>query len=130
MHRRLSAAGGQLPPPPAFEPGFRLRADAPLPRTLGVSTTAKQLVDELEELYHTGGIRSTGTDAADRFVARDPSQNDDALALYRDFVGGDPGSARAKALWHTRYHDRSAEAALTAGGTAAAAANLKISSDW
>lgn len=122
--------GGQLPPPPAFEPGFRLRADAPLPRTLGVSTTAKQLVDELEELYHTGGIRSTGTDAADRFVARDPSQNDDALALYRDFVGGDPGSARAKALWHTRYHDRSAEAALTAGGTAAAAANLKISSDW
>jgi hypothetical protein len=50
--------------------------------------------------------------------------------MYREFVRGDVGSARAKALWHTRYHDRSAEAAMSAGGTAAAAANLKITSDW
>ena len=44
--------------------------------------------------------------------------------------GAATGSARAKALWHTRYHDLSAEAAMSAGGTAAAAANLKITSDW
>ena len=114
--------GGQLPPPPAFEPGFRLRADAPVPPTLGIAAAAKRLVDELEELYHTGGIRSSGIDAADRFVARDPASNGDVVSLYRDFVGGDVGSARARALWHTRYHDRSAEAAVAAGGAAAAAA--------
>lgn len=30
----------------------------------------------------------------------------------------------------TRYHDRGAEAAAAAGGAVAAAAQLKISSDW
>jgi hypothetical protein len=122
--------GGQLPPPPAFEPGFRLSADAPLPQSIGVGNTAKQLLDELEELYHTGSIAGLDVDGKSGVVAREPSANGDAARLYREFVGGDVGSAPAKALWHTRYHDRSAEAAVAAGGSAAAAANLKISSDW
>ncbi len=123
--------GGQLPPPPAFEPGFRLSADAPLPQSIGVGNAAKQLLDELEELYHTGSIAGLdGEDGKSGVVAREPSANGDAARLYREFVGGDVGSAPAKALWHTRYHDRSAEAAVAAGGSAAAAANLKISSDW
>jgi hypothetical protein len=122
--------GGQLPPPPAFEPGFRLSADAPLPQSIGVGHTAKQLLDDLEELYHTGSIAGLAYDGKSGVVARDPSANGDAARLYREFVGGDVGSAPAKALWHTRYHDRSAEAAVAAGGSAAAAANLKISSDW
>ena len=122
--------GGQLPPPPAFEPGVLLSADAPLPRSIGTAHTAKQLLDELEELYHTGGIAGLGVDGTSGIVARDPSANVDAARMYREFVGGDVGSAPAKALWHTRYHDRSAEAAVAAGGSAAAAANLKISSDW
>ena len=124
--------GGQLPPPPAFEPGFRLSERAPLPTTLG-GTTAKALVDELEELYHTGGLMARGIGVgvgAASCVAREPSANRDVAAMYEKFVRGDVGSARAKALWHTRYHDRSAEAAMSAGGTAAAAANLKITSDW
>ena len=124
--------GGQLPPPPAFEPGFRLSERAPLPTTLG-GTTAKALVDELEELYHTGGLRARGIGVgvgAASCVAREPSANRDVAAMYEKFVRGDVGSARAKAMWHTRYHDRSAEAAMSAGGTAAAAANLKITSDW
>jgi len=124
--------GGQLPPPPAFEPGFRLSEHAPLPTTLG-GTTAKALVDELEELYHTGGLRARGIGVgvgAASCVAREPSANRDVAAMYEKFVRGDVGSARAKAMWHTRYHDRSAEAAMSAGGTAAAAANLKITSDW
>lgn len=122
--------GGQLPPPPAFEPGVLLSADAPLPRSIGTAHTAKQLLDELEELYHTGRIAGLGVDGTSGIVARDPSANVDAARMYREFVGGDVGSAPAKALWHTRYHDRSAEAAVAAGGSAAAAANLKISSDW
>jgi hypothetical protein len=96
-----------------------------------VGHTAKQLLDELEELYHTGSIAGLdGEDGKSGVVAREPSANGDAARLYREFVGGDVGSAPAKALWHTRYHDRSAEAAVAAGGSAAAAANLKISSDW
>jgi hypothetical protein len=95
-----------------------------------VGNTAKQLLDELEELYHTGSIAGLDVDGKSGTVARDPSANGDAARLYREFVGGDVGSAPAKALWHTRYHDRSAEAAVAAGGSAAAAANLKISSDW
>jgi hypothetical protein len=54
--------GGQLPPPPAFEPGFRLSADAPLPQSIGVGHTAKQLLDDLEELYHTGSIAGLAYD--------------------------------------------------------------------
>ena len=119
------------PPPPA-------RTRVPAERTRAFTddvggTTAKALVDELEELYHTGGVRArgigVGVGAASR-VAREPGANRDVAAMYETFVRGDVGSARAKALWHTRYHDRSAEAAMSAGGTAAAAANLKITSDW
>ena len=110
--------GGQLPPPPAFEPGFRLSERAPLPTTLG-GTTAKALVDELEELYHTGGVRArgigVGVGAASR-VAREPGANRDVAAMYETFVRGDVGSARAKALWHTRYHDRARRRPCPRGG--------------
>ena len=109
--------GGQLPPPPAFEPGFRLSERAPLPTTLG-GTTAKALVDELEELYHTGGLRArgigVGVGAASR-VAREPGANRDVAAMYETFVRGDGGSARAGAVAHA-VPDRSAEAAMSAGG--------------
>ena len=95
--------GGQLPPPPAFEPGFRLSERAPLPATTLGGTTAKALVDELEELYHTGGVRArgigVGVGAASR-VAREPGANRDVAAMYETFVRGDVGSARAGAVAH------------------------------
>ena len=43
--------------------------------------------------------------------------------------GGGFGES-ARALFHTRYHDRGAEAAAAAGGAVAAAAQLKLTSDW
>ena len=43
--------------------------------------------------------------------------------------GGFGERARAR-LFHTRYHDRGAEAAAAAGGAVAAAAQLKLTSDW
>lgn len=125
--------GGQLSPPPAYDPGFRLASNAPLPSTLG-GQTAKQLVDELEELYHSGsfngGQNGDSRNSSSSFIARAPTDNMDVGRLYGEFVRGDIGSINAKGTWHTQYHDRSAEAAIEAGGTAAAAANLKISSDW
>ena len=45
--------GGQLPPPPAVAPGTRLDPKN-LPTSLG-GLSAKELVDRLEELYHSGG---------------------------------------------------------------------------
>jgi hypothetical protein len=63
-------------------------------------------------------------------MPRHPSQNPEVAALYREWVGGEVGSVAARALLHTRYHDRGAEAAAAAGGAVAAAAQLKISSDW
>ena len=111
--------GGQLPPPPAVAPGTRLDPKA-VPTSLG-GMSAKQLVDELEELYYgRGGV----------VVPRHPSRNPDVAALYREWVGGGVGSAAARALLHTAYHDRGAEAAAAAGGAAAAAAQLKVTSDW
>lgn len=91
-----------------------------LPSTLG-GMSAKQLVDHLEEVYHRTGPP---------VVPRHPSSNPEVAALYRDWVRGSVGSEAARSLLHTRYHDRGAEAATAAGGAVAAAAQLRMSSDW
>jgi hypothetical protein len=119
--------GGQLPPPPAVAPGTRFDPKN-IPTTLG-GMSAKQLVDNLEELYHSGS-GGGGAGGAPVAVPRHPSQNPEVAALYREWVGGAAGSAAARQLLHTRYHDRGAEAAAAAGGAVAAGAQLKIASDW
>ena len=112
--------GGQLPPPPALPAGTMLDPSAPMPATLG-GMTAKELVDELETRYRWG----SGT-----VEARAPDQSPEIAEAYREWVMGGVGSAGARALFHTRYHDRGAEAAAAAGGTVAIAAQLKLTSDW
>ena len=107
--------GGQLPPPPPPEEiagigGARPRA-----------MTAKELVDELETKYRWGD----GT-----VEPRPPDASPEVAEAYRHWVRGAVGSERARALFHTRYHDRGAEAAAAAGGAVAAAAQLKLTSDW
>ena len=47
-------------PPHLFEPGFRLSERIRALTDDAGGTTAKALVDELEELYHTGGVRARG----------------------------------------------------------------------
>jgi hypothetical protein len=91
-----------------------------MPATLG-GMTAKELVDELETRYRWGG----GT-----VEARAPDQSPEIVEAYREWVMGGVGSEGARALFHTRYHDRGAEAAAAAGGTVAIAAQLKLTSDW
>lgn len=118
--------GGQLPPPPAYEPGFRLPSDQPIPATLG-GMSAKELLDELDAAYHDGRV---GAQGAGMVVGRRAIDNPEVAAAYREWIGDGVGSARAAAVLRTRYHDRGAEAAAAAGGTAAAAAQLKITSDW
>ena len=62
--------------------------------------------------------------------ARAPDQSPEVAEAYREWVMGGVGSEGARALFHTRYHDRGAEAAAAAGGTVAIAAQLKLTSDW
>ena len=109
--------GGQLPPPPAFEPGFRLSERAPLPTTLG-GTTAKALVDELEELYHTGGEGAWDRRRRRRGVARREGTGCQSRrgGDVRNIRARRPWGRRAKALWHTRYHDRSGGGGHVRGG--------------
>ena len=83
--------------------------------------TAKELVDELETKYRWGD----GT-----VEPRPPDASPEVAEAYRDWVRGAVGSESARALFHTRYHDRGAEAAAAAGGAVAAAAQLKLTSDW
>jgi hypothetical protein len=42
-------------------------------------------------------------------VPRHPSNNPEVVALYRDWIGGAPGSLAARGWLHTLYHDRIAE---------------------
>ena len=107
--------GGQLPPPPP--PGEIAGSGGARPRAM----TAKELVDELETKYRWGD----GT-----VEPRPPDASPEVAEAYRDWVRGAVGSERARALFHTRYHDRGAEAAAAAGGAVAAAAQLKLTSDW
>ena len=96
--------GGQLPPPPAVAPGTRFDPNN-LPTSLG-GMSAKQLVDHLEELYHGGGGGAgtgAGAGVGPIVVPRHPSLNPEVAALYRDWVGGDVGSAPARYLLHTRW---------------------------
>lgn len=60
--------GGQLPPPPAVAPGTRLDPNN-LPTSLG-GMSAKQLVDHLEELYHTGKAGAAPTSSPPVVVPR------------------------------------------------------------
>jgi len=118
--------GGQLPPPPAYEPGFRLPSNQPIPTSLG-GMSAKELLDELDAAYHDGRVGARGARVV---VGRRAIDNPEVATAYREWIGDGVGSARAAAALRTSYHDRGAEAAAAAGGTAAAAAQLKITSDW
>ena len=59
--------------------------------------TPAQLIEQLEALYDADLSSSSRPEpAADAAVAQ----------LYREWVGGPPGSAPARALLHTQYHRR------------------------
>jgi iron only hydrogenase large subunit-like protein len=52
----------------------------------------KKLLTDLDELYHQRETRA-------------PEDNPTVLALYREWVQGEPASTRARSLLHTQYHD-------------------------
>ena len=124
--------GGQLPPPPRFEKGLRLPKNfdpnnlPPGFEHLHASNfmTARDLVDRLDEIYR-------GEDGSGVVAPRAPGANPFAAAAYGDggWVGGGVGSERARRLFHTRYHDRKAEAE-GASGAVKAARDVMIASDW
>eukprot|EP00982_Pelagococcus_subviridis_P015819 31430-Pelagococcus_subviridis.AAC.7 len=115
--------GGQLPPPPRFEKGLRLPKNfdpnnlPPGFEHLHASNfmTARDLVDRLDEIYR-------GEDGSGVVAPRAPGANPFAAVAYGDggWVGGGVGSERARRLFHTRYHDRKAEAEGASGAVKAA----------
>ena len=118
--------GGQFPPPPAYEPGFRLPSDRPIPATLG-GTSAKELLDELDAAYVDGRV---GAQGAQVVVGRRAIDNPElagggtASGSGRRRVGQSGGGVSNAGITTEARRRRRRP------GTAAAAAQLKITSDW
>ena len=64
------------------------------PGEMGLSP--QQLIEALENAYAGNGV----------VVPRPPEQNASVVAMYRDWVRGEPGGDQARALFHTQYHQR------------------------
>ena len=59
-----------------------------------------QLIEQLELLYEEGGGGSSSSGAAL------PEADAGVRQLYQEWVQGGPGSAPARQLLHTQYHQR------------------------
>ena len=116
--------GGQLPPPPAYEPGFRLPSNQPIPTSLG-GMSAKELLDELDAAYHDGRVGARGARVV---VGRRAIDNPEVATAYREWIGDGVGSASGGGVANVVPRQRRGGGG--GGGTAAAAAQLKITSDW
>lgn len=62
--------------------------------------TPQQLIEQLELTYHHSDIQP-----------RHPTQNPAVQLLYKEWVGGPPGSDQARTLLHTTYRKRENKAA-------------------